>query len=90
VLIKLRVITRNYEPKLLRVSRNYDVEVHEEHEITHFPIITTKTPTYFNEKFYEFYKYGPPPPQHTHNDPGPASQDAKPRVLPRVHPAFVI
>jgi hypothetical protein len=40
---KLRVITRNYEPKLLRVSRNYDVEVHENHEITHFRIITTKT-----------------------------------------------
>jgi hypothetical protein len=37
VIKKLRVITRNYEPKLLRVSRNYDVEVH---EITHFIIIT--------------------------------------------------
>jgi hypothetical protein len=28
---------RNYEPKLLRVSCNYDVEVH---EITHLIIIT--------------------------------------------------
>jgi hypothetical protein len=29
VLNKLRVITRNYELKLMLVSRNYDVEVHE-------------------------------------------------------------
>jgi hypothetical protein len=28
---------RNYEPKLLHISRNYDFEVH---EITHFIIIT--------------------------------------------------
>jgi hypothetical protein len=66
VLKKLRVITRNYEPKLLRVSRNYDVEVQENHEIRPFRIISTKRPTFFYENFviflYKFYKYGPPPP----------------------------
>jgi hypothetical protein len=80
VLKKLRGITRNYEPKLLRVSRNYDVEVHENHEITHFPIISTKKPMCFNENFMNFTNMDPHPPQHKHNDPGPTSQDAKPRV----------
>jgi hypothetical protein len=37
---------RNYKPKLLRVSRNYDVEVHKNHEITHFRIITAKKSTF--------------------------------------------
>jgi hypothetical protein len=33
---------RNYEPKLLRVSHNYNVEVHENHELTHLLITTDK------------------------------------------------
>jgi hypothetical protein len=45
----LKKITRKYEPKLLRVSRNYDVEVYKIHEITHFRIITAK-------KIYVFMK----------------------------------
>ena len=48
---KLRVITRNYEPKLLRVSRNYDVEVHENNEIIHFRILTNKKSTFLKGKF---------------------------------------
>jgi hypothetical protein len=64
---KLRVITRNYEPELLRVSRNYDAEVRENHEITHFRTISTKKTTFFNENFanfYEFYNNSYPPPPH--------------------------
>jgi hypothetical protein len=52
---KLRVITRNYEPKLLRVSRNYDVEVHENHEIIHFRILTTKKSMFLNENLRRYY-----------------------------------
>jgi hypothetical protein len=36
----------NYKPKLLRISRNYDVEVHENHEIIHFRILSTKKSTF--------------------------------------------
>jgi hypothetical protein len=43
---------RNYDPKLLRVSRNYDVEVHENHEIIHFRILTTKKSAFLKMKMY--------------------------------------
>jgi hypothetical protein len=49
---------RNYGSKLLRVSRSYDVEVHTNHEITHFRIITAKNLRFYENfvTFYEFYK----------------------------------
>jgi hypothetical protein len=45
-LVSVQKITRNYEPKLLRVRRNYDVEVHENNEIIHFRILSTKKSTF--------------------------------------------
>jgi hypothetical protein len=47
---------RNYEPKFLRVSRNYDFEVHENYEIIHFRILTTKKIYVFNENLRRNYE----------------------------------
>jgi hypothetical protein len=49
-LVSVRKITRNYESELLRVSRNYDVEVHENHEIIQFRILSTKKSTFLKWK----------------------------------------
>jgi hypothetical protein len=49
-------MTRNYEPKLIRVSRNYDVEVYENHEITHFHVIPTKN-NVFNENIVNLIRF---------------------------------
>jgi hypothetical protein len=48
---------RNYEPKLLRVSRNYDVELHKNQEITHFRIITAKQSTLFMKISWAFMNF---------------------------------
>jgi hypothetical protein len=56
-LVSVQKIMRNYEPKLLRVRRNYDVKVHENNEITHFRIITDTKNVFFDEEFVSFYEF---------------------------------
>jgi hypothetical protein len=57
-LVSVQKIMRNYEPKLLRVSRNYDVEVHKNHEITHFPH-PTPTVSSFLHAIFEYNRLLP-------------------------------